>query len=94
MHPIFEHLCASLGEHGLLPKQRDAKDDPTREVEASRRRERDAHAIRTTTDPNRPMRVFADAVWDPKLRRAVPDTVGTLVRPADYAYDPMRDPPE
>lgn len=51
---------------------------------------RAAKDIRQKPDPNRAVRVFADGVWDPVTRRVVPDTVGTLVYPADYLYDPTR----
>lgn len=48
--------------------------------------ERDAVAFAKKGDPNKARRVFADFIYvDGKV---VPDTVGTLVYPADYAYDP------
>lgn len=54
------------------------------------RRERAADDIRRKPNPCRPVRVFDAGRWDPVQGRVVPDTVGTLVYPADYAYDPMR----
>lgn len=37
-----------------------------------------------------PVRVYAAYRWDPALKRAVPDTVGRIVHPEDYLYDPLR----
>lgn len=53
-------------------------------------RARAAQDIRRKPDPCRAVRVFDDGAWDPVQKRVVPDTVGRLVYPADFAYDPQR----
>lgn len=62
---------------------------------AERERRRNAAAERAIDEASEPplpigaRRVFSDLVWCPIRKCAVPDTVGRLVYPEDYMYDPL-----